>query len=551
LAQFQLLGIIGVTPANLATVQAAIAATANDLTGVDTVAELQAVVAIAAISAVAQADSATATTPDAAIYTAAGVTGVTPANLAAINDALDSTPVNGAATDTAPEIQAVVNAYTAILGEANGATPDATPGVNPTAAQYTAIGVTLGLAATDAENLGLLNDIIGAQSTTGVDSISELNNLAALANVIQAAAAGDTAPTLAQFTALGLTGVTADNLANVQQAIAATTNDGTQTDTLAKIQGIISSVLPALSSTQSLDNLLNFDVHSSLAISFTENVTAVSGKFIHLINDLSVGLHGENITNSFDIDVNSSMVTIVGNKVIINPAFDLDFNNNYHITIDDGAFVGTTSGHATAAVSDVNALNFTTVTPQDFSGTAGTLSQKFDVTGTLADGSYYLDLEDRSSPIGPLALINAAGKDFTFVITDYSKYLPAAFGPGDDAVATDDFNVRLYNFGLGDMLYIDTHGDNTDVSLARSSLSTFVNSGLDTLSGPGTRWKGISYAGILTQDAADVTGGGLGGEIQLSLAPSADTPSDSTVAVRYDTLAGLLGTDINNIYAIL
>jgi hypothetical protein len=135
-----------------------------------------------------------------------------------------------------------------------------------------------------------------------------------------------------------------------------------------------------------------------------------------------------------------------------------------------------------------------------------------------------------------------------FVVGDYSRLTPAASGAGDNGVSTDDFFVRLYNFGLGDMLYIDNRGDNTDVSMSRANLTTFTGSSTDTLSGADTRWKGISFAGILTDDT---TGGGLGGRINLSLATSTDTPSDHTVSVTYANLSTLLGTDIANIFAVL
>jgi hypothetical protein len=92
-------------------------------------------------------------------------------------------------------VQAVVDAYKAILAEANdtantagNGTADANPASNPTAAQYAAIGVNLGSAttdaATDAETLGLLNAIVGGKQAADVSTVDEVQALATIANAI-------------------------------------------------------------------------------------------------------------------------------------------------------------------------------------------------------------------------------------------------------------------------------------------------------------------------------------------------------------------------------
>ncbi len=184
-------------------------------------------------------------------YQHLGITGVSAANLHAINDALASEPVGAAAVYTPVQLQALVNAYNLILAEANdldaspgNTVPDAMPGVNPTAADYQRIGVTLGAAATDAENLALLNDIVGASQKTDVDTIAELNQLARIANAVQTVAAGGTpsvALQLSDLTLIGLNvnGLTSDSLPALMQAIAAKTDSGTETDTLQKLQAIV------------------------------------------------------------------------------------------------------------------------------------------------------------------------------------------------------------------------------------------------------------------------------------------------------------------------
>ncbi|MEK7346625.1 MAG: hypothetical protein AAB176_13145, partial [Pseudomonadota bacterium] len=203
----------------------------------------------------AQGNTATSSNLAPSVYEQAGVTGVTTDNVGAINSALDSAPVNGAAVDSVAKVQAVVNAYTAILAEANDSantpgdgTADATPLADPTAAQYAAIGATLGAAATDAENLALLNDIVGAKQTGDVDTIAEINELARIANAIQTVAAGGTptpALTIADLSLAGLdtSTLTPDNLAAVLVAIAAQNNDGSATDSLSELQILLNNAV--------------------------------------------------------------------------------------------------------------------------------------------------------------------------------------------------------------------------------------------------------------------------------------------------------------------
>ena len=200
LAQLQLLGITGVTSDNLATIQKAIGTTAVDGTGVDTLSKLQSLVSAAAnaaaalstISTAAQTDSATATTPAVAVYTAAGVTGVTAGNLAAINSALDSAAVNGAAANTTALVQTIVNDYNAILASADGTAGNtATP---LTGAQYTAIGVTgVSGTATSGTALGLLDSAVDASASTAFQTVAQVQALADAAAHVMAAAGGSPA----------------------------------------------------------------------------------------------------------------------------------------------------------------------------------------------------------------------------------------------------------------------------------------------------------------------------------------------------------------------
>lgn len=175
--------------------------------------------------------------PNVADYAALGVLGVTAGNLLAINSAVDA--LSASDVSNAAKIQFIVDAYTKILAEANGSTADTTLGNNPTAALYSAIGVNLGVAATDPENLALLNSVIGEKAVTDVDTIAEINALVEAVNAVMTGAAGGAAPTVAQLSLLGLTGISTENIAAIQAQIAQTNDSGTGVDTLAKLQAIV------------------------------------------------------------------------------------------------------------------------------------------------------------------------------------------------------------------------------------------------------------------------------------------------------------------------
>ncbi len=243
LAQLALLDITGVTADNLALVQAAIADTLDSGTAVDTVVELQAVVNAAVSLAVLgnYASSNTNVLPTLTDYSQSNVTGVTGANLHAINSAIDA--LGATDVNTIAKVQAVVDAYNKILAEANGAAADATPATNPTALDYAALGASLGAAASNAVNLALLNDVVGSKTSTDVDTVAEINALAVAANAVMTGAAGGAAPSMAQLSVLGMTGVTADNLAVVQAGIAASIDSGTGVDTVAELQAIVNTAI--------------------------------------------------------------------------------------------------------------------------------------------------------------------------------------------------------------------------------------------------------------------------------------------------------------------
>lgn len=137
--------------------------------------------------------------------------------LAAVVDALKGLPRNQ--TNAIGKIQNITDAYNKVLALANG-NSDTADGQLPDAAVYEIIGVTPRLTAAGATILG---NVLDGKGINDVDTIAELNVMAAAAQRIAQQGAGATlTPPLKvdDFTTLGINGVTIDNLGSVASAIA-------------------------------------------------------------------------------------------------------------------------------------------------------------------------------------------------------------------------------------------------------------------------------------------------------------------------------------------
>lgn len=262
--QLEKLGITGLSDNNFALVLRGIQETLNDGSEVDTVAELQNIVdrvnggtdsrtALQAIVDFAQDNSDSqpivlgsfsykGTPPTPTTYLTAGITGSVGAeDAAAFNDALATLNVTADSVRTIDQLQALVNAYRKVLGMADGIGGNSTIADTPTLLDYQLLGVEAGNLQTGANSsnrVRLLNDIVDAQVRTGVDRIAEINQLIKIANAVQDKAAGlDADLTLTDFTALGIRGVTSDNLSALIAAIGRVGADAS--DTLLELQNLL------------------------------------------------------------------------------------------------------------------------------------------------------------------------------------------------------------------------------------------------------------------------------------------------------------------------
>ncbi|MCP3675329.1 MAG: hypothetical protein GY829_12765, partial [Gammaproteobacteria bacterium] len=148
-------GVTGVDAGNLDAVNAAIDAVEG--TDADTAAEIQAIVdAVNALEIITDYAENGTTEPTETNYTAAGVTGVTADNLAAVNAEIDAV-ATGEGADTVTEIQAIVDGVTDAIDIISAYAADNTA-TTPTVDDYAVAGVT----GVTADNLAAVNAEIDA-----------------------------------------------------------------------------------------------------------------------------------------------------------------------------------------------------------------------------------------------------------------------------------------------------------------------------------------------------------------------------------------------------
>jgi hypothetical protein len=212
------LSISGVNTGNILDIKTAIAATADDGSGVDSYSELQGIVSLVRVNAYASLNPAGYSVPTIEDYQALVAShGVTADNtqygnltlnattnaggavlaygnanssyLSSYNDAVYSKP---SGVFLGIDVKNLVLAYNSILAEANGTASDQTT-YDPLGTDYLAVGVGSGTSIDTnittmlnvTEYATLLTDVIANKTTTQVDQVSELNALASIIVKIQ------------------------------------------------------------------------------------------------------------------------------------------------------------------------------------------------------------------------------------------------------------------------------------------------------------------------------------------------------------------------------
>lgn len=133
--------------------------------------------------------------------------------------------------------------------------------------------------------------------------------------------------------------ISANNFAGI--ALATTLNFQIEVDTYA----------PTLTSTNPSDNAVGVATTANIVLTFSESVTAVSGK--NIVIKLS-----SNSSTFESIPVNDARVTVSGRTVTINPSGTFAYSTGYYLSIDAGAFVDSV-GLVFGGVSSASTFDFT------------------------------------------------------------------------------------------------------------------------------------------------------------------------------------------------
>ena len=221
------------------------------------------------------------------------------------------------------------------------------------------------------------------------------------------------------------------------------------------------------------------DVRTSVVLIIDQDVSAVDGKNIVFTDNTAVGYQGETQQNNFSIPVTSELVKIDNEKgiVIINidNYFALDLASNYTLSIDDGAFLSSSTNLATGSFTDIT---FTTVTPTSDSVTLSQLGQGDNnaaqsymmsvIDGSLIESAQWIDIEGLGSGTnagtisnlaedidkGTVVKIDASASNYVFVFSDQNSNGGSEI-TGSGIATHTDFAVFIDNFGSDDLIFVD------------------------------------------------------------------------------------------------
>lgn len=151
----------------------------------------------------AAASNNTAKGLTASVDQSAGVTGVSDANLAAINDVLNTQDVTDTRLPSKAEVQRIVDAYAKVFKAADHIDGNMTDSTAPTAEDYSMLTVSWGLTTQSSALVKMLSDVVDGKGPSDVDTVAKLQALAdAVKAVMGYTTRGVDAPTVAQISSL-------------------------------------------------------------------------------------------------------------------------------------------------------------------------------------------------------------------------------------------------------------------------------------------------------------------------------------------------------------
>ncbi|MBK1642984.1 hypothetical protein CKO12_14140, partial [Chromatium okenii] len=168
---------------------------------------------------------------------------------------------------------------------------------------------------------------------------------------------------------------------------------------------------PTLDNTNPLDNATAVAVGANVVLTFSEDVTAVTGKnlVIHKTSDDSVVA---------TIAADDAQIAIVGGVVTVNPTADLDPSTEYYVLIDNGAFEDAANNVYTG-ISSTTALSFTTAAADTTAPTLTSNVPADNATAVAVDGNIVLTFSEAvAAGTGNIVISDGAGDTRTIAVGD-------------------------------------------------------------------------------------------------------------------------------------
>jgi outer membrane protein OmpA-like peptidoglycan-associated protein len=366
-ADYSAADITGVDSANLARVNAAIAAL--NPADVDTQAEIQRVIEQviadiaqeAAITKISTYAGDQTNVPTSADYATSGVTGVDGTNLDRVNAAIAA--LNPADVDSKEKIQTLVDQVIAQIAEENAIIKISNYADDQTTAltsdDFTAAGVT----GVDAGNIDRVNAAIAALNPQDVDTKAEIQALVeqVLAQIANenaiakiSAYAGDQTqpvPNEADYSAAEVTGVGAENVARVNAAIAAL--NPADVDTKAEIQAIVDQVIADIAKESAIAKISAYAADQTQALTTADysaaDITGVDSANLARVNAAIAAL------NPADVDTQAEIQRVI-EQVIADIAQEAAITK-ISTYAGDQTNVPTSADYATSGVTGVDGTN--------------------------------------------------------------------------------------------------------------------------------------------------------------------------------------------------
>ncbi|NQZ30324.1 MAG: hypothetical protein HRU06_03575, partial [Oceanospirillaceae bacterium] len=476
-------GVTGVSADNLAAVNAQVL---DSLSGeTDSVSEIQAVVAVAdnalaTIEAYNNGDGNSPTALTLSDYLNAGITGISAANLLAVNAQVLAGSIG--ATDTVAEIQGMVGAADAALAKIEAYNNG--DGSNP-APLSTADYIGAGIAGVSSDNLITVNAQLLAAAPGAADTVAEIQAIVTSATAaldkIEAYNNGDgtnpAALTLADYSDAAISGVSLDNLAAVNaQVLAASSGDA---DTVLEIQGSVTAANAALAKVEAYNN---GDGSSPVALLSTDYVAVgVTGVSVDNLAAVNAQVLAALIGETDIVSEIQTKVSAADNALAFIEAYNNgDGSSPAALSIDD---------YTNAGITGVSIDNLLAVNAQVLSTASGDTDTVSEIQAQVSAANLALakvEAYNNGDGATPAALDVAdyiaagiTGVNADNLITVNTQILAAAIGAADTVSEIQDI-VIIANAALYKIEDYNNGDGSTPVAL---TIQDYLDAGISGVSG--------------------------------------------------------------------